>query len=302
VVSGRVLYGGREQQPLARAWVVLHRVPPAGGGGPIDSVRTDTRGAYALTVARTDTSAMYVVSCWYGGIAYFSEVVTGSRGNTGLRPLLVYDTTSAGPGVQVARRLVTFAHAKADGSRDALELLELLNPGRKTRIAPDTARPTWTGAVPHEAIQFQVGQGDLSAEAVTLRGDSVAVFGPVPPGEPKQLSYAYVLPGNVERLALPVDQATAELDLLLEDTTAAVAAPQLDTLGREALEGRRFARYRARSLPAGAAVTIAFPAPSRTRAEALVPWVVALAAVALAVGFVVALRRKPPLAAHYPIR
>ncbi len=36
--------------------------------------------------------------------------------------------------------------------------------------------------------------------------------------------------------------------------------------------------------------------------EALVPWVVALAAVALAVGFVVALRRKPPLAAHYPIR
>ncbi len=270
-MSGRVLYGGREQQPLARAWVVLHRVTPAGGGGPIDSVRTDTRGAYALTVARTDTS-------------------------------VVYDTTSAGPGVQVARRLVTFAHAKADGSRDALELLELLNPGRKTRIAPDTARPTWTGAVPHEAIQFQVGQGDLSAEAVTLRGDSVAVFGPVPPGEPKQLSYAYVLPGNVERLALPVDQATAELDLLLEDTTAAVAAPQLDTLGREALEGRRFARYRARSLPAGAAVTIAFPAPSRTRAEALVPWVVALAAVALAVGFVVALRRKPPLAAHYPIR
>jgi len=300
VVSGRVLYGGPDGTPLARWWVVLHRVTMGGGGGPIDSVRTDGRGAYALTVARADTAAIYVVSSWYSGIAYFSEPVTTVRTAAALRPLLVYDTTSTGPAVQIARRLITIVLPKQDGTRDALELVELENPGIRTRVAPDTGQATWTGAIPREAIHFQVGQGDLSAQAVALRGDRVAVFGPIPPGESKQLSYAYVLPGDVTRLALPIDQPTAELDLLLEDTTAAVSAPQVDTLGVEGLEGRRFARYRARALATGAAVTVTFPAARGLRPEALVPYVVIIAAVVLGVGFVVALRKKPTAVSHQP--
>src|SRR2546428_3556000 len=51
------------------------------------------------------------------GIAYFSEPVRASRQRTELRPLLVYDTTSAGPGVQVARRLLTVAPHPASGAR-----------------------------------------------------------------------------------------------------------------------------------------------------------------------------------------
>lgn len=264
-----------------------------GGGGPVDSTRTDGRGAFRLTLTPLDTSAIYVVSSWYSGLAYFSEPVAAPRSTVELRPLLVYDTTSRGPAIQVARRLVTVAKPKSDGTREALELVELVNPGAKTKIAADTTQPTWTGAVPREAIQFQVGQGDLSAQAVALRGDRVAVFGPVPPGEPKQLSYAYVLPGDVIRLVVPIDQPTAELDLLLEDTAAAVTAPPpLDTLGVQALEGRRFARYRARPVPAGAGVTVAFADRRGLGAEQLVPYVVLGAALALGAGFVVALRRK----------
>ena len=57
VVSGRVLLGGPGGRPLAGSWVVLHRVTMGGGGAPIDSVRTDDRGAFVLTVARPDTAA-----------------------------------------------------------------------------------------------------------------------------------------------------------------------------------------------------------------------------------------------------
>jgi len=292
VVSGRVLYGPAGR-PLARTRVVLHQVSMGGDGRPIDSTSTDAQGRYTLTIRRPDSTALYVVSSWHAGIAYFSEPVVPSRSTSvPLRALYVYDTSSAGPAVRVARRLMTVAKLKRDGSRDVLELLELENPGPATRVAADTLRPTWAGAIPAAAIQFQVGQGDLSARAVTLRGDSVAVFGPIPPGERKQLSYAYVLPATARRVDLPIDQPTAEVDLLLEDTAAVVRAARLDSLGVERIEGRRFARYRTPALGAGAQLAIAF-SDRPLAPEALVPFVVGLAALALVAGFVVALRRKP---------
>jgi len=287
-----VLYGPAGR-PLPRTRVVLHQVSMGGDGRPIDSTSTDAQGRYTLTIRRPDSTALYVVSSWHAGIAYFSEPVVPSRSTSvPLRALYVYDTSSAGPAVRVARRLVTVAKLKRDGSRDVLELLELENPGPATRVAADTLRPTWAGAIPAAAIQFQVGQGDLSARAVTLRGDSVAVFGPIPPGERKQLSYAYVLPATARRVDLPIDQATAEVDLLLDDTAAVVRAARLDSLGIERIEGRRFARYRTPALGAGAQLAIVF-SDRPLAPEALVPFVVGLAALALAVGFVVALRRKP---------
>src|SRR5205823_12324922 len=125
---------------------------------------------YTLTIHQPDSTAMYVVSSWHAGIAYFSEpVVPGRSRPAPFRALYVYDTSSAGPAVRVARRLVTVAKLKRDGSRDVLELLELENPGAATRVAADTLRPTCAGVIPAAAIQVQGGQGDVSARAVTLR-------------------------------------------------------------------------------------------------------------------------------------
>ncbi|HEX9282799.1 MAG TPA: hypothetical protein VF882_03355 [Gemmatimonadales bacterium] len=293
VVSGRVLRGGPAARPFAGTWAVLHQVSMDGGGKPIDSMRTDARGGFRLTIARADTGSLYVVSSWYAGIAYFSEpIVGGRRAADTLRPIHVYDTSSTGPAVRLVRRLVTVARRKRDGTRDALELLELENPGWTTRIAPDTLTPTWIGAIPSVAIQFQVGQGDVSPAAVERRGDSVAVFGPIPPHEPKQVSFAYVIPADARRVEVPIDQPTAEVDLLLEDTATVVTAARLDSLGIEDIQGRRFARYRMRDVATGAALALAPPAGG-LQAQALVPVIVALAALALGVGFVMALRRKP---------
>ena len=290
-VSGRVLFGAAGR-PLPNAWVVLHAVSPAGSGQPIDSAHTDARGDYTLTIRRPDSTALYVVSSWRAGIAYFSEPVPrGGGARASLRPLYVYDTSSTGPAVRLARRLVTVTKAKRDGSRDVLELIELENPGSATRVAADTVRPTWAGAIPSAAIQFQVGQGDISPQAVTLRGDSVSIYGPVPPRERKQLSYAYVLPATVRRIDLPIDQPTDEVDLLLEDTAAVVTALTLDSLGVESVEDRRFARYRSPGLVAGAPLAIMLPA-RRLSPETVVPWVVAVAGLALGIGFVVAMRRR----------
>lgn len=293
VVTGRVVYGSAGR-PVARTWVVLHQVSMGGGGQPIDSTRTDVRGAYTLTLKHPDSASIYVVSSRRGGIAYFSEPIRLDRAApaVSLRPLFVYDTSSTGPVMRVARRLVTIAKQKKDGTRDVLELVELENSGPTTRVAADTLRPTWAGSIPPVALQFQVGQGDVSPQAVTRRGDSVAVYGPIPPREHKQLSYTYVLPATVRRVSLPIDEGTDEVDLLLEDTTAIVTTPRLDSLPVEEIAGRRFARYRTPPLAAGATLAIAFPAGSRGP-ESFVSVIVGVVALALAAGFVVALRRRP---------
>ncbi len=276
--------------PLSGRWVVLHRVTMQEGGA-IDSTRTDAAGRWRLRLASVDTAAIYVVSSFYAGLAYFSQPIRPVAGrSTTADPLIVYDTSSSGPPLVLRRRLVTIAHAHRDGSRDVLELLELQNPGSATRIAPDTLRPVWAGAIPAAAIQFEVQTGDFSADAVLRRGDQVRLFGPLQPDGFHQLSYAYTLPASVAALALPIDQPTVELDLLLEDTLAQATAPGLRAGGVQPIEQRYFLRYRAESLPAGAPVRIAF-AKTPLRAERALPFVVVAIAAALGIGLWVALKR-----------
>lgn len=291
-VSGILRRGGPAGAPLAGRWVVLHQVTMR-EGGPVDSVRSDAAGRWRLRIPVVDTLAVYVASSLYAGLAYFSQPIRVMPGRAVVaEPLVVFDTSSIGPPLQVQRRLVTIARPKSDGSRDVLELLELVNPSSTTRIAPDSLQPVWAGAIPAEALQLEVQSGDFSADAVVRRGDRVLLFGPVQPSGFHQLSYGYTLAGSVQALALPVDQPTAELDLLLEDTLSRATAPGLRSGGVQPIETRFFARYRADSVPAGAPVRIAFT-KSPLRAERLLPFLVIAIAAALGAGLWVALKKRP---------
>jgi hypothetical protein len=289
-VTGRVLYG-QTKRPVVGSWAVLQAVRQQGRGGAVDSVRTGPQGDFHLTIPRVDTSAFYVVSNWYRGIAYFSEPVPLTRTNATLAPILVYDTSSSGPPIGIIRRLVTIQRQKStDGTRSVLELVDLQNTGVNTRITNDTMRPVWSGGLPHGTIQFDVEQGDIPPDAVGERNDSVFVVGPIPPGDPKELSYTYTLPATTRHLVLPVDQPVAELDLLVEDTTTVLRGPALELGGIEAVDQHRFARYRALQVPAGASYEFDFPNPP-FRIQSLIPEAVALIGLALVVGLGVALRR-----------
>jgi hypothetical protein len=256
-------------------------------------VRTDARGRYRFRLAAVDTGGVYVVSTMYDSLAYFSLPLNAvGRPAVEVEDLLVYPTSRGSPPVRVNRRLLTVARPGKDGTRDVLEILELSNTGFTTRVSDDTLVPTWAGAIPSAAIQFQVGQGDVSADAMLRRGDSVYVFGPIPPGPSKQLSYSYVLPAGTATLAVPIDQQTEELNLLVEDTAAVVAAPDLSPLGVQEIEQRRFAVYRTGRLAPGAVVTIALPGRGVVP-ETLLPYVIGVLAIAMVGALVWALKRKP---------
>ena len=290
-MTGRVLLGGRDTVPLAGSWAILHRVM-RGEGGPVDSIRTDARGRYRFRLA-PDSGAVYVVSAWYDSLAYFSLPLTvQGRAAAEVDDVVVYRTTKLAPPIHVARRLLTIARPAQDGTREVLEILELENTGLTTRITDDTLVPTWAGAVPHAALHFRGGEGDISPGAIVLRRDSVHVLGPIPPGAGKQLTYSYVLPAGPSDLAVPIDQPTRELNLLIEDTAAAASAPGIENIGVQEIEQRRFAAYRAGPLEAGAVVTVGLPRGS-LRPQTLLPYVIGLLAAAMAGALVWALRRKP---------
>lgn len=288
-VTGRVVLGSAGR-PIAGRFVVLHRIT-MGDGGPVDSVRTDASGRWRIRVAEVDSTAVYVVSAEHDSLAYFSLPLHLTIGQTTTAdPLVVWDTSSTGAAILLRRRLLTIARPKADGSREVLEILELENPAPTTRVSNDTVHPTWSGAIPEQALEFALQASDFSNDVVSRRAGRVNLFGPLQPQGRRQLSYRYMLGSAVRSLVLPIDQPTDELDLLFEDSTTAVTAPGLVRLGVETIEQRRFARYRADSLAAGAPVRIAFAAP-RLRIDAFLPYIVGLVVVAMGVGLVIALRR-----------
>ena len=291
-VSGRVLRGGRDTIPLAGVWVVLHKITRE-SGAPVDSVRSDARGRYRILLRRPDSASVYVVSAWYDSLAYFSLPLNViDRPAVHVEDIMTFPTSASGPPVKLARRLATVAAAHDDGTREVLEILELENPGVTTRIAKDTLAPTWAGRVPSNSGQCKGGSGDISPDAMVFKNDSIYVLGPIPPGPVKQLSYGYSLPSGTRTLAIPIDQATAELNLLIEDTAAVVNAPKLERLGVQELEQRRFAAYRAGPLAAGDHVEISLPSTG-FRAQVLLPYVIAVLAGGMVIALVWALRKRP---------
>ncbi len=293
-VTGRVVHVvGADSTPVASAWAVLHQVTLA-GGGPVDSARTDRSGRYQVRSAARDSAAVYIVSVTYAGIAYFTRPLHALRGaaQETAEALAVYDTSSSSPPVQAAQRHIIVRRPEPDGSHHVLELLVLRNVGTRTRISPDTARPVWQGVLPRGAIQLEVGESDVSSEAVYRRGDSIAVAAPVPPGD-KQVVVSYILPRSIRRFELTLDQPVARFNVLVEDSSAALEGTALDRMGAESIEGTSFVRFAKSDLASGAHVVVAF---SRAATAPASWWwlVVGLAGAALLGGLVLAWRRTRP--------
>lgn len=285
-----------DSTPLPGAWVVLHEVR-LDGGGPLDSLQAAAGGRFRFTVARPDTTALYMVSTTYRSLTYFSEVATGRDSSATFAPLVVYDTSSTGPTVTVAQRHIVVRGGGAGGPRSVLELVALANDGDVTRIAGDPARPTWIGRLPGGASGFTVGQGDVSAEAVTALGDSIVVTAPVPPGV-KQLVYTYELPGERE-LRLPLDQPAERLLVLLEDTTATLVDGPLTRRGVQVFNDAQFVMYDGTALAAGGAIVFRFE-PAGIGASTLTIIVVGTAALLLLLAVPLLQRRTPGAAVAPP--
>jgi hypothetical protein len=267
--------------------VVLHQVTPA-AQGPIDSAVAGPQGRFRFDLAR-DTAGLYLLSARHQGIEYFSTPIDGGRtGGSESVTLVVYDTSSRAP-VVVSARHVVIPRAGENGTREVLDLVLLANPGTQTRVAPDSLGASWTGPLPPRSEGLELGESDVSPDAVTRRGDSAIVSAPISPGE-KQLAFQYHLPAGRQEIEIPVGPEPVGLNLLLEEPGATASGAGLALADSQLIEGRSFRRWTG-DLAANATVRVMLPG-SRPDAGPIRAALVA----ALALGLLVAAGRMLPRA------
>lgn len=243
----------------------------------MDSASTGRDGRFRFSLP-PDTSALYLLSARHHGIEYFSTPLDRTRpGGTGTVTLVVHDTSSTVP-VGVSARHVVIPREGEGGVRDVLDLVLLANAGPRTRVAPDSQGWSWTGPLPPRSEGLELGESDVSPDAVTRRGDSVIVSAPISPGE-KRLAFQYHLPGGRQNIEIPVGAQPVDLSVLLEEPGGTVSAPGLALADSQLIEGRAFRRWTG-EVPAHATVRVVLPGTSFD-AQPILAGMVAVLALAL---------------------
>lgn len=297
-LTGRVLHvRGADSTPVAGAIVVAHKV--GAQTGPMDSMRTRADGTFRFRVAAPEHGAVYLVSTKYSGVGYFSPPVPADSSAPAPIVLGVYDTTSTGPPLAVTMRHLIVSKPGSDGNRSVLDIIDVENRDVRTRIGKDSTVAVWTMRLPRDVAAPQVGEGEIAPSAVRFEGGAMLVSAPFPPGG-KEVVAMYLLPGSGHRLAVPIDQPTARLEVLAEDSQS-VQPAGLSAAPPFTLEGRTFLRFVADSLAPGAEPAVRFAGSAPALGGRRFSWlVIAAAGLALAGGAVLALRRRaaaPPAGA-----
>jgi hypothetical protein len=259
-VDGRVLRpGASELEPVRNLWVTLHRVAPD-GAGPLDSIRTDARGAYRFRYTPTgDERAIYFAAASYGGVAYFTPPLAAPAVAGETAEIVVFDTTSAYVPITVRGRHLVVSAADAREDRSVVEVYELSNDSTITLVSPSAASPpTWMGVLPAGARDPRVTEGDIPQEAVTFANGRVRVVSPIPPGV-KQLVYTYTLPASAFPLSMPVGFPTDVFEVLIEDPAGSARGAQLEEVESVTVDGRRFRRFLAQDVAANAVSIVDIP-------------------------------------------
>jgi len=252
--------------PVSGAWVVLHRVGPD-RAGPLDSVRSDSRGRYSFNYLRTGSEeAIYFVSASHDGIAYFTPPLAEGKVSGDDAEIAVFDTTSGDVPMSLRGHHVVVSAVDANARRSVVEVYDLSNDSSVTRVAagdkPENA--TWRVHLTPAATDFRVSQGDISAAAVSFTNGTVNVFAPIAPGI-KQLSFSYSLPAKAFPLKLPLEKATGIYEILIEEKAGSVTGPHLREVDPVTTDERNFRRFLASDMPENSVAVIDLPPPPPSR-------------------------------------
>jgi hypothetical protein len=144
-----------------------------------------------------------------------------------------------------------------------------------------------------ELVGLEVGEGEVSARAVSRRDDQVLFFAPIPPGE-KQLVAEYVLPAGVRETGLTLEQGPTRLNILATEPGMEVSGAGIVRADTQVIEGRNYQRWSG-AAGSGTALRISFPRPPLSF-NWLLPALVALVAGTLLLAGVYALRGGPAVA------
>jgi hypothetical protein len=281
-VAGRVLVQrDSAAAPLAGAWVTLHRVAED-ASGPLDSARTDARGAFAFRYRATGTDeAIYFVSTRYGGVAYFTRPLRAASVTGEDAEIAVFDTTSAAVPPTVRGRHLIVSAPEPNGARTVIEVFELSNDTSLTVVErPGTDGGVWSTPVPASARGFEVRAGEVPSDALALTAGRAVLHVPLAPGI-KQLAFSYTLTDDAFPLTITTEAPTAVLEVLLEDARGSATGGRLVNVAPVTVEGRSFRRFLAQDLPRDTRIVVDVARAQPSWIRWLVPGILAVVGAAM---------------------
>lgn len=224
VLRGQVLLGA---EALPDVMVTLHRVTMV-ESGPIDSVRTSALGTFELPLPGTPSAAdgheVYFASVSVDGILYFGDPISDPSALDEAYVVEAHPTEMVGaepPELALGERAML---VDPSGDRFVVtDVFEVTNDGDRTWVSAE-GRPVWRYPLPEGASGFQIGQSDLTADAVSFEGGAIAVSSPIPPGR-RTYVVQYTLPDLDVSVELP--GYVNQFSFLISETGPEVTIPDL---------------------------------------------------------------------------
>ena len=270
--------------------VVLHHLTQ-GTQGELDSTKLGRDGAFRFSLPREPDpilSDIFFASIRHNGVLYFGPMIRSAEELDSVYRVSVYDTLVARPeGFPVAiQSRSVFIEPDSSGWR-VTDLFELRNDEGQTIVA----RPggdTWRHRMPVGIRSVEVGEGEVSADAVRYQNGEVIAKAALPPG-----GRLFVVRYEVDSLfmSLPVRAGTERLDVLIREPAPTVAIDGLDFIERQEFEpGSTYRRFAGADL-LGPVVTIVKTEEVRSPH---VEWVAVLLGLTLVVVGSIVLRPRSP--------
>jgi hypothetical protein len=264
-VEGLVQLGRRAGPvPVKGQWVVVHRIATdsAGAvtGGPLDSMRTDAKGAFRIRYPHSSGQSTYIAITTFQGVSYISAPLTRPRVDGDDGTIMVFDTISPPYPIHVAGRHLIVTAPDSGDRRRLVEVYELLNDSVHTVMGTE-ANPVWRAPIPPGAQDVQINPvGDISPAMVKIGPEWLSVFSPISPGL-RQISFTYSLPADQFPLVMPVVDSTVVFELLVQEQAASVEGGGFTEVAGVLQDGMSFRRFLSQSVPPRAVIRISAPRP-----------------------------------------
>ena len=279
--------------------IVLHRVS-AFFTGEVDSAAVGPGGAFELRVPETPAPGgtdVYFASVRWDEVLYFGSAITGPPEQGTPYVVQAYPAAEAGtasPPVRVRVRNLFLELADPAPGWRAMDLFELRNAAPATVVAGPSGA-TWSYPLPPGAVEFSVGESDLSPGAASVSAGRVHVSSALRPGESVYL-FRYRVSGDV--LRIPMEGPTASMELLIREPAGELSVQGLAAAEPVELDGTTYRRFAGREM---APAPVVVRSGDASAPVASIPVLAAVLAVALAVvGATAAMRahsRRAPSAA-----
>jgi hypothetical protein len=184
---------------------------------------------------------IFFASVEYRGLLYFGPAVTEAVQLDSVYRIEAFDTLSVAPGgadLPVSARNLFLEGASSGWT--ATDVFQLRNEGDRTLYSPQEGI-VWAYPLPPSGTDFQLGQGDLSPDAVRFEGGRVELYSPLPPGE-RFLMLRYRIPES--EFVLPLPGETDRVEILMREPAPPAEFPPLSPASPVEMEpGNTFRRY-----------------------------------------------------------